>query len=68
MMRQNRIKSPCFNCVDRQLGCHSACDRYNSYLVDKNEFKEKIINAKKVNNEHNAFIKQQHERYRKNHR
>lgn len=27
----NRKKSPCFECEDRVLGCHSTCERYHEF-------------------------------------
>ena len=38
------IKAPCFNCQNRQVGCHGNCQAYLDY--DK---KNKQINIKKMN-------------------
>ena len=26
------MKKPCYNCEDREVGCHSSCDRYQDSL------------------------------------
>lgn len=36
---KQRVANPCFRCVDRTLGCHSACENYKAWR-EKNE-KEK---------------------------
>ena len=25
------MDTPCYNCVDRTVGCHACCDRYHAY-------------------------------------
>ena len=30
-MTRLNIKSPCYNCEARDIGCHSRCDRYREY-------------------------------------
>ncbi len=38
------IKAPCFNCQNRQLGCHGSCQAYLDY-----DARNKQINIKKMN-------------------
>lgn len=41
MYYSHNFKSPCQNCTDRCLNCHSACNQYK-------EFKTKIENLKET--------------------
>ena len=27
------MKSPCYNCPDRELGCHASCNKYNDWRL-----------------------------------
>jgi hypothetical protein len=41
------MSSPCFNCADRELGCHAWCDSYRSYAyanAEKNK-ESRLYNA-----------------------
>ena len=38
-------KSPCQDCEDRELGCHSACSKYLGYREMNKEFYKKRMNA-----------------------
>ena len=33
-------KKPCYNCEDREVGCHSSCDKYHDSLkqYDKSKY------------------------------
>lgn len=42
------ISSPCHNCQDRCLGCHSNCKEYNDYC-EENARIHSIINEAKEN-------------------
>lgn len=33
--------SPCFNCADREPGCHGKCDRYREYEKQNTELRER---------------------------
>ena len=35
------ILSPCKDCSDRVVGCHSSCDKYKQYRSELDEFKAK---------------------------
>lgn len=41
-------KSPCLNCPDRVLGCHSHCDRYLSYRGKVDSQKANILEQNKA--------------------
>ena len=40
---------PCFKCTERYVGCHGKCDRYASYVSEKEEQKKKIFQMKENN-------------------
>lgn len=58
------MSSPCFNCADRELGCHAWCDSYRSY-VDSNAEKHKEA---RLNNEIRFYQMRIHERLAKKER
>ena len=33
-------KTPCYNCTDREPGCHSVCEKYRDYKDRVNQIKE----------------------------
>ena len=41
------MKAPCYNCKDRELGCHSSCNKYSEYrsLTEKARDKQKEESA-----------------------
>lgn len=40
--------SPCYNCPDRQVGCHGKCERYLAYAEKRAEDAEKEREEKKA--------------------
>ena len=40
---------PCFSCDERHTGCHGKCDRYASYVSNKEEQKKEIFLEKEMN-------------------
>lgn len=36
----NQPKAPCKDCGDRQLMCHSKCDKYLRYLEENEKYKK----------------------------
>ena len=38
---------PCRDCIDRKVGCHSACENYNSWKTERKEVTD-AINKEKV--------------------
>lgn len=40
--KRERDKTPCGNCNERKLGCHSNCDRYKNYVECRKNLKDKI--------------------------
>ena len=63
-----KAKSPCLNCIDREIGCHSRCDRYKQFRNEIDDEKQVVRDCKAQHNAHMAFLKQQRERHRKQHR
>lgn len=35
-------KAPCKDCPDRQVGCHSTCEKYLTFRKERNELNESI--------------------------
>lgn len=35
------MKSPCYKCDDRVVGCHAECEKYQSFAAARNEINEK---------------------------
>ena len=50
-----RPKSPCFECPDRVVGCHSLCDKYKEYQQANSEYVRKI-NAQNYNSADSFII------------
>lgn len=48
----NSVHSPCKDCPDRHIGCHSECDKYKEF--EKALFEEKSIRYKANNAEKRA--------------
>lgn len=51
----NYVSSPCKDCVDREIGCHSVCEKYIQYLKEKDEYNKKVSNARKKENDILSF-------------
>lgn len=41
------INSPCKNCKERFVGCHSNCEKYNQFRKDLEEYKAKKVDKKR---------------------
>lgn len=41
-----KVKSPCYKCEDREVGCHSKCERYIDFSTKHQEENEAIRRAK----------------------
>ena len=35
------MKQPCYNCPDREMGCHGRCERYKAYRAEVDAIKAK---------------------------
>jgi hypothetical protein len=40
------LKAPCINCTERHPSCHSHCERYLSYVKEKDALHQKIQKQK----------------------
>ena len=58
--------APCMDCSDRNIGCHSMCDRYKAYTEAHEELKESIRKQKFVHNSLKDMHKEQYARYLRN--
>lgn len=41
------VRSPCYGCEDRKVGCHSLCDRYKAYRGVQDSYREKSQDRKR---------------------
>lgn len=41
VLRLNNILSPCRDCTNRYVGCHSKCDNYKAFRAEVDEYNEK---------------------------
>ena len=57
------MMSPCKDCPDRYIGCHSSCNKYISYKNELEDFKAKV---KKAKDKEIVFI--EYKRKRRKHR
>lgn len=48
--------APCKDCEERCLKCHTTCKRYLDYIDNKDEYKNRIANAKKKDAETKSYI------------
>lgn len=54
------VYSPCKNCENRRIGCHSGCEGYKRYCEEIKALRAVI----KRENEYDAYMKNLHERNR----
>lgn len=54
-----RKKSPCLNCCNRELGCHSNCKDYKAFKEEHNNANEARREFLKSHNEHLSFLADQ---------
>lgn len=59
------IKSPCKDCEERVLGCHSNCKKYLKFKKDTQEEKDKIIAGKLAEQQQRSYLSYQSERRRR---
>lgn len=36
------LSAPCKDCVNRDIGCHSTCDKYKKFADDRKEYVRKV--------------------------
>jgi hypothetical protein len=36
------LKTPCMDCTERHVGCHSGCDRYKEYKENYEQIRKEI--------------------------
>jgi hypothetical protein len=42
-----RPASPCYQCPDREVGCHSVCEKYKTYEKENMEYRQAVYNEKR---------------------
>lgn len=55
------MKAPCKDCINRKLGCHMTCEKYQKFNKQREQIRQNRFNANKDND---YFIKQR-VRYKK---
>lgn len=50
--------APCRNCIDRYLGCHDKCDKYQEFRAERN----RMLEEKRKEREKNEAIDEIHRR------
>jgi hypothetical protein len=45
-------KSPCKNCVDRHLKCHSTCEKYLAFRKELDDLREVVEKKKRTDNDY----------------
>lgn len=53
-----RLIPPCYNCTDREMGCHSKCEKYKGYSVQNEALRE----ARQKTREDNGYFSEAKER------
>ena len=41
------MKNPCYKCADREVGCHSKCDKYKAWAKEEYALKEALYATRK---------------------
>lgn len=44
--------NPCYKCTDRQVGCHSKCEKYQQWKKESNKKRD----AKFIDREYESYI------------
>lgn len=60
--------SPCKDCYDRELGCHSNCERYKQFKADNMVKSQARRDFLRSHNEHVGFLRDQKTRRERAHR
>lgn len=50
------LKAPCINCTERHLSCHGHCEKYLSYVKEKNRQQENIRKQKYDNEQYMSVV------------
>lgn len=63
-----RVQSPCKDCSNRELGCHSTCKRYIQFQENTQAETKARRDFLKVHNEHVGFLTEQKRKRERAHR
>lgn len=58
-------KGPCFECPNREVGCHSVCEIYVDWNKQREEVRNRIYEEKSKRLEHVTYIRDTITRYSK---
>lgn len=62
------IITPCKDCMERYIGCHSSCDRYIGWRKEFDEQKKEILKVRVAENAANARRNEGIRKMQKNYR
>lgn len=48
--------TPCKNCQDRVTGCHAKCERYQEWVIAKEERKNQIVKQRETEKALDEFL------------
>lgn len=54
----SKNQPPCYQCLDREIGCHSNCEKYNDWRNELRDKKHKI--GEQINPKHCHYFKQKY--------
>lgn len=60
-----RTKSPCYNCKDRKLHCHSICEKYKVYEEEHAEYRRQLEEHRKKTYSSKQYVAESIKRMKK---
>ncbi len=56
------LKTPCMDCTDRHIACHSECDKYKEFKENNEQIKKDIRQKADIQNRLDDYEKQRAKR------
>lgn len=63
----NEVGKYCRDCTDRQMGCHSTCEKYKAAKDQYEILHEEISKQKRINSENRTYIRNRMDSIRRSH-
>ena len=57
MTKTRNNKSPCLDCQDRKIKCHSTCEHYKRWQMEQSENKDIVLKAKQEISDVRAYMR-----------
>lgn len=61
----SRPQGPCYKCADREIGCHSTCEKYIEYQADNELYKEMVRMARNYHSRIAGYESEKRKRLKK---